>query len=193
LRYSSTIVVVASFILSVAAWAQLPNRPHTGKPPAEPVPAGSSVPELDTVGRAVAIQARPDQVSYFQSAIESTDTALQQSRELQSLEPAAINIPNLNARSLKLRDALDNVEHYTGRFVASFSKTQEAELKKLTKKLRKSYAAVEREAASVSQQLEPGSTVPQRLNSAAANLEKSLSDYRSDQIRLGREMGIQSK
>lgn len=193
MRNSNTVAAVVSFTLSVVAWSQLPERPHTGKPPVEPAPAGSTIPELDSVSRAVAIQARLDQIEYFQSAVDSTDAALQQSRELQRLEPAATNIPSLNARSLKLRDALDDMEHYNGRFIASFSKVQETELKALTKKLRKSYPAVTKESRAVSQQLEPGKVAPQRLKSTAANLEKALSDYRSDQIRLGREMGIQSK
>jgi hypothetical protein len=185
---------VATFMtMSVAAWGQLPNRPHSSTPAAEPAPTGSAIPELDSVGRAVAIQARPDQVGYFHEAIESTDVALQQSRELQRLGPDAGNIPTTNLKSLQLRDALDNVEHYNGRFLASFSKTQESELKKLTKKLRKSYPKVSKEARDVSQLLEPGAVVPARLRSAAANLEKALSDFRTDQIRLGREMGIQSR
>ncbi len=41
--------------------------------------------------------------------------------------------------------------------------------------------------------MEPGKVVAEKLMDAAANLEKALSDFRTDQIRLGREMGIQSK
>jgi hypothetical protein len=193
MRHSCAITAIASFTLSVTAWGQLPNRPSTGKPPAEPTPTGSTIPELDTLNRAIAIQARADQVGYFQSAIESTDVALQQSRELQRLGPAAGNIPTTNVKSLQLRDALDNVEHYNGRFLASFSKLQETELKKLTKRLRKSYFHVAKDFNSVTQLLEPGEVVPERLMGAAANLEKALSDFRTDQIRLGREMGIHSK
>ena len=180
-------------LLTLAGWGQQ-SRPHTtATPPAESAPTGEDTTELETFSRAVAIQARPDQLGYFQSAIESTDAALQQSRELQRLPASAINIPNLNARSLKLRDVLDDVEHYNAVLVASLSKLQESAFKKLTKRLRKSYPIVAREARTVSQQLEPGMAVPDRLRSAAANLEKALSDFRSDQIRLGREMGIQSK
>ena len=143
--------------------------------------------------RAVAIQARPDQVGYFHSAITSTDAALQQSRELQTLGSAAQSIAIVNGKSLQLRDALDDVEHYNGRFIASFSKTQEAELRPLTKRLRKSYTFVAKELKTVQQLMEPGKVVPERLMSAAANLEKALSDFRTDQIRLAREMGIQSR
>jgi hypothetical protein len=52
---------------------------------------------------------------------------------------------------------------------------------------------VSREAHTVQQLMEPGKVVPEQLATGAANLEKALSDFRTDQIRLGREMGIQSK
>jgi len=85
------------------------------------------------------------------------------------------------------------VDHYNGRFMASFSKTQEMLLKPLRKRLRKSYTFVDRESKAVQKRMEPGKVIPERMMSAAANLEKALSDFRTDQIRLGREMGIQSK
>ena len=196
MRYTRTAVAVASLLLlflSVAAWAQVPQRPHTGKPPAEPAPTGTVTPELETLSHAIAVQARPDQVGYFHSAIESTDAALQVSRELQRLGPAVNDVSTLNEKSLQLRDALDDLDHYNRRFFVSFTKLQESELKKLTKRVRKSYSSVEKESKNVAQLLEPGKTVAARLLSAAANLEKALSYFRTDQIRLGREMGIQSK
>ena len=134
-----------------------------------------------------------DQVGYFHSAIDSTDKALQESRDLQQLGPAANNIPTVNAMSLKLRDTLDDVEHYNGRLMASFTKLQENELKPLTKRLKKSYSYVARDSKNVQHLMDPGQVVPDHLATGAANLEKALSDFRTDQIRLGREMGIQSK
>jgi hypothetical protein len=99
----------------------------------------------------------------------------------------------MNAKSLQLRDALDDVDHYNRRFLATFSKLQANELKPLTKRVHKSYLFVAKESKTVAQLMEPGKIVPNRLTSAAANLEKALSDFRTDQVRLGREMGIQSK
>jgi hypothetical protein len=189
------VIIVTSLLvgISVAAWGQESHRPVAGAPPPEAAPTGAINPELETMTRAVAIQARPDQVGYFHSAIASTDVALQPSRELQTLGSAADSTPTVNARSLALRDAIDDVDHYNGRFMASFSKTQETELKPLRKRLRKSYTFVAKETKAVQQDMEPGKVVPARLASAAANLEKALSDFRTDQIRLAREMGIQSK
>jgi hypothetical protein len=171
----------------------MPQHSHGSKPAAEPAPSGTESPELETFGRAIAVQARPDQVEYFNSAIASTDKALQDSRELQRMGAAAKNIALVNAMSLRLRDALDDVEHYNGRLLASFTKTQGSELKKLIKPMRKSYSHVSRDARTVQQLMEPGTVVPEKLATGAANLEKALSDFRTDQIRLGREMGIQSK
>jgi hypothetical protein len=189
-----SVVAVTSLVLlmALAAWGQRSHVPAS-QPTAEPAPTGAVNPELATMTRAVAIQARPDQVGYFHSAIDSTDAALQQSRELQSLGAAAQSIPTTNAKSLQLRDAIDDVDHYNGRFLASFTRTQEAELKPLTKRLRKSYSIAAKEATAVQQRLEPGKVVLERLISAAANLEKALSDFRTDQVRLAREMGIQSR
>ena len=194
-RCTRPVVAVASLLLlmSLAARGQRSHPAQPGAPPPEAEPTGAINPELETMTRAVAMQARPDQVGYFHSAIESTDAALQQSRELQRLGEAANQIPTVNAKSLTLRDAIDDVDHYNGRFMASFSKTQETLLKPLRKRLRKSYTFVDHESKAVQKRMEPGKIVPDRLFSAAANLEKALSDFRTDQIRLGREMGIQSK
>ena len=194
-RCTRPVVAVASLLLlmSLAARGQRSHPAQPGAPPPEAEPTGAINPELETMTRAVAMQARPDQVGYFHSAIESTDAALQQSRELQRLGEAANQIPTVNAKSLTLRDAIDDVDHYNGRFMASFSKTQEMLLKPLRKRLRKSYTFVDRESKAVQKRMEPGKVIPERMMSAAANLEKALSDFRTDQIRLGREMGIQSK
>ena len=181
------------FAMSLFAWGQSSHRPQSTAPKPEAAPTGAINPELETMTRAAAIQARPDQVGYFRSAIASTDTALQQSRELQTLGPDAQSTPIVNAKSLQLRDAIDDVEHYYGRLIASFSRIQSTELKPLTKRLRKSYTFVAKEYKTVQQRMEPGRVVPERLTSGAANLEKALSDFRTDQVRLAREMGIQSK
>ena len=65
-------------------------------------------------------------------------------------------------------------------------------MKTLTKKLTKSDSAVSKGAKAISQQLEQGTLDPGRLANAAANLEKALAALQSDQLNLGKEMGIQS-
>ena len=89
------IVATASLLLasSPARLGSIPTAAAPG-PPREAAPTGAINPELETMTRAVAIQARPDQVGYFHSAIASTDVALQQSRELQTLGSAANSTPD---------------------------------------------------------------------------------------------------
>lgn len=192
-RSTCTAVAVALFLLPVVGRGQQSHKPHSSNSPSEPLPNGATDPELATFTRAVALQARPDQLGYFHSIIDSTDRALQESRELQRLGPEVNNTSTINVKSLELHDTIDDVDHYNRRFLVSFSKFQESELKPLTKRARRSYKYVAKEWRNVGELMEPGKTVPEKLMSAAANLEKALSDFRTDQIRLGREMGIQSK
>ena len=184
-------LTAATLVCGIACWAIPPQKPRGNQ--TEPAPTGTVSPELQSLGRSVAIQARPDQLGYFQSAIDSTDKALHETRDLQQLGPSAGNVALVNQMSLQLRDALDDIEHYTRRLLVSFTKVQEAELKKLTRRMQKSFSYVQRDAKNVQQLMEPGKVAADALATGAANLEKSLSDYRTDEIRLGREMGIQSK
>jgi hypothetical protein len=191
-RSTRMAVAIALVLLPVVASSQQSHKSHSTNS-SESLPTGAADPELTSLTRAVALQARPDQVGYFHSIIDSTDAALQESRELQRLGPEINSIPTVNAKSLQLRDAIDDVDHYNQRFLVSFTKFQESELKPLTKRAKKSYKSVAKEWTHVGQIMEPGKTVPEKLMRASANLEKALSDFRTDQIRLGREMGIQSK
>jgi hypothetical protein len=179
--------------MAVEAWSQQSHKPHSPNSSSESLPNGAADPELATFTRAVALQARPDQLDFFHSVVDRTDAALQESRELQRLGPEANNVSAINAKSLQLRDTIDDVDHYNQRFLVSFTKFQASELKPLTKRVRRSYKDVAKEWRNVGELMEPGKTEPAKLMSAAANLEKALSDFRTDQIRLGREMGIQSK
>lgn len=65
-------------------------------------------------------------------------------------------------------------------------------MKNLTKKLTKSDAAVSKDAKTISQQLEQGALTSEWLGNAAASLEKALVVFQSDQLNLGKEMGIPS-
>ncbi len=185
-------IALAAVLLPSAVCGQAREQGQSHAP-AESTPTGEVSPELETFGRAVAMQARPDQVGYFRELLAGTDKALALSRELQSMGAAANNIALVNGLSLQLRDDLDDMDHYSRRLQASFSKQQESGLKSLTKQLNKSYTTVAHNGRTVQQLMEPGKVVPEQLATGGANLEKALSDFRTDQIRLGRDMGISSK
>ena len=65
-------------------------------------------------------------------------------------------------------------------------------MKNLTKKLTKSDSAVSKDAKAISQQLEHRTPDSARLAGTATNLEKALALFQSDQLNLGKEMGIHS-
>lgn len=192
MRWMAAMIATAAILMPVTAlgYGQQHSQSH---PPAEPSPTGTVSPELETFGRAVAVQARPDQLEYFREVLTSTDEALRLSRDMQSMGAAATDTAVVNAMSLQLRDELDDVEHYNRRLLVSFTKAQQAGLKNLTRQLKKSYAVVAHQARTVQQLMEPGKVVPEQLATGAANLEKALSDFRTDEIRLGRDMGIQAR
>ena len=192
MRWMAAMIAVGAILLPVTAWGNTQQHPQSHPPP-EPSPTGTIGPELETFGRAVAMQARPDQLGYFRDVLTSTDNALRLSRDLQSMGAAATDTAIVNAMSLQLRDELDEVEHYNRRLLVSFTKPQEIGLKKLIHQLKKSYTLVAHQARTVQQLMEPGKVVPEQLATGAANLEKALSDFRTDEIRLGRDMGIQAQ
>ena len=186
------VTAVAAVSLSMVTSVNARGQSH-GHPQTEPAPTGTVSPELETFGRAVAVQARLDQLEYFREVLASTDQALQVTQEIQRLGKDANNVARVNQLSLELRDALDDIDHYNRRLLVSFTKSQDAGLKTLTKELHKSYTYVERDQRTVQQLMEPGQVVAARLATGAANLEKSLSDFRTDEIRLGRDMGISAR
>ena len=192
MRWALTMITGAAICVPLGTFGYAQAHQH-GHPPAETTPTGEVSPELETFGRAVAVQARPDQVGYFQKVLNASDNALHLSRDLQSMGAAATDTAVVNAMSLQLRDELDEAEQFNRRLLASFTKPQEMGLKPLTRQLKKSYSYVQRDARSVQQLMEPGHVVAEQLATGAANLEKALSDFRTDQIRLGRDMGIPAK
>ena len=75
-------------------------------------------------------------------------------------------------------------------FVKSFSKSQKSGLKELTKKLEKVDSEVAKQKKALDQQL--GRPKGEAIASAAGKLEKALAKFQTQQLSLGKEMGIQT-
>ena len=149
-------------------------------------------PDLATFKHAVAVQATEDQAGQFRLMMKSTEAARQQAHELQRLGSTPGDSVALTHKATALQNAVEEVQSENRAFRQSLSDSQEAGLKGLTKKLTKSDAAVSKGAKAISQQLEQGTLSPEALTNAGANLGKALSAFQSDQINLGKEMGITS-
>src|ERR1017187_9356550 len=96
------LVAVASllFVTSLASWGQDSHRPVAGAPPPEAAPTGAINPELETMTRAVAVQARPGRAGYFPAALARPGAPPRGSRELQPRGDAPNSTPAVNAQSL---------------------------------------------------------------------------------------------
>ncbi len=154
--------------------------------------APSDDPDMATFKHAVAVQASEGQAEQFRLMIGSTEAAEEQARDLQDLSSKGSNAEDLTRKATGLVDSIEEAQSKNRAFRQSLSDSQEAGLKNLTKKLTRSDSAVSKGAKAISQQLDQGTLTSERLVKAAANLEKALAEFQSDQLNLGKEMGVQS-
>ncbi len=150
-------------------------------------------PDGATLKKIVAEQATDDQVVQFRVMRKSTQTAVQQAQEIQHSASTAGDAQALTSKATALQKSAEEALEDTQHFRQSFTDSQEATLKTLAKKLMKSEAAAAKSVNRLSQALEQTSPEKERLVSAAANLEKEMSGVTSEQLSLGKEMGIQSQ
>ncbi len=148
-------------------------------------------PDMATFKHAIAVQATEGQIGQFHLMIKSTEAARQQAHDLQHLGTNASDSVELTHKATGLQDSVEEAQSENRAFRRSLLDSQEAGLKNLTKKLAKSDSAVSKRAKAISQQLDQGTLNSERLANAAANLEKALAVFQSDQLNLGKEMGIQ--
>ena len=149
-------------------------------------------PDLATFNHAVAVQASEEQTAQFHLMIESTQAAQRQAHDVQDQSSKGNDAEDLTRKASGLQDSIEEAQHQNRIFRQSLSDSQEAGLKNLTKKLAKSDSAVSKTAKAISQELDERALSAERLMKAAANLEKALTEFQSDQMNLGKEMGIQS-
>jgi hypothetical protein len=149
-------------------------------------------PDMATFKHAIAVQATEVQAVQFHRMIQSTEAARQQADDLQRLGAKESDSVALTQKATALQDSVDEAQSENRAFRRSFLDSQEAGLKNLTKKLTKADSAVSKNAKALSQQLDQGTLNGARLANAAANLEKALTVFQSDQLNLGKDMGIQS-
>ena len=150
-------------------------------------------PDMATFKHAIAVQATEGQIVQFRRMIQSTEVARQQAHDLQHLGTSASDSVVLTHKATGLQDSVEEAQSENRAFRRSLLDSQEAGLKNLTKKLTKSDSAVSKSAKAISQQLDRGTLNSERLANAAANLEKALAVFQSDQLNLGKEMGIYSQ
>ena len=141
---------------------------------------------------ALAVQARPDQVSQFQTLAKSTAAARKQAEELLHLAGKENNAADFSKQTAALKDAVEEVQGGNESFVKSFSKSQKSGLKELTKKLQKADSEVGKQRKALDQQLGRAKGESAAIAGTADKLEKALTEFQTQQVSLGKEMGIET-
>jgi hypothetical protein len=129
---------------------------------------------------AMAVQATPEQVAEFQAVLKSTDAARS---ELDNLRRAGAG-----STAQKFNESLENANALNRKFVEGFSSRQRDLLKEPARRLEKADSGLQEQYKRYGLALQAGSTteVPSLLDA----LDKSLAEFSSEQLALGRDMGI---
>ncbi len=152
---------------------------------------GSTDSSLQDFNHALAVQATPDQVTQFQTLAKSTAAARNQAQELLQLATKADRTADFSKQTTALKDALEDAQGGNKYFVKSFSKSQKSGLKELTKKLEKADSEVAKQRKALDQQLGRTKGESAAIAGTADKLEKALTEFQTQQLSLGKEMGIE--
>jgi uncharacterized phage infection (PIP) family protein YhgE len=142
---------------------------------------------LTDFNRALALQANSDQSSHFPGLTQSTETARKLALDLSGLSGKATD---LAGKTTALKEAVEEAQGSNQDFVKSFTKSQKAGLKELTKKLEKADSEVAKAWRDLEKQFGGAKAVTEGIAGAADRLEKTLEEFQSQQVELGKEMGI---
>jgi hypothetical protein len=153
-------------------------------------PADTSDAGLTDFNHALAVQANSDQVSHFPQLTKSTDTARKLAQDLSTPSGKTANETDFTRKTAALKEAVEEAQGSNQDFVKSFTKSQKAGLKELTKKLEKADLEVGKQWKDLEKQLGGAKAANEAIVGGADKLEKALEEFQSQQIELGKEMGI---
>ena len=145
---------------------------------------------LADFNRALAVQATSDQISHFPQLTKSTEAARKLAQDCSGLSGKADSATEFSRRTAALKEAVEEAQGSNQDFVKSFTKSQKAGLKELTKKLEKADSEVGKLWKDLERQLGGAKAVTEAIALTADKLEKALEEFQSQQIELGKEMGI---
>lgn len=158
-----------------------------GTPGAGGDPSDASLTDFN---RALAVQATPDQASHFPDLIRNTENARKLAQALSGEK--ADSATDFARQSAALKDAVEEAQGGNQDYVKSFTKSQKAGLKELTKRLEKADSEVTKQWKELEKQLGGAKANSEGIASSADRLEKALEEFQSQQIILGKEMGVQT-
>lgn len=91
----------------------------------------------------------------------------------------------------QLSDAVDDARTANLKFVNTFSASQQSGLKPLIKKLSKADVDISKNSKALSQQFERSEINGKKVSAMVQKLDRALTDFQTEQISIGNQMGIQ--
>jgi len=151
--------------------------------------------DLKNFRRAMAVQATAEQRAAFAKISQYTQAASDQLRDFrESLQkvsaPLALVDHALADRGTAIDQAIERVRASNQNFLGSFSDAQESGLKETTNKLAKADSELDKEIKTFDQAVQVPKPDSAQITSSAASVDKELASFQSEQLALGREMGI---
>ena len=147
---------------------------------------------LTDFNHALAVQATPDQASRFQELTKRTEAARKLAHDLLQLSGKADGATESSQQTAALKNAVEDAQGGNQDFVKSFTKSQKAGLKELSKKLEKADSEVAKQWKALDKQLVEARADREGIAGTADKLEKALAEFQAQQLSLGKEMGIQT-
>ena len=145
---------------------------------------------LADFNRALAVQATSDQISHFPELTKNTGAARSLAKDFSGMRGKSDSVTEFYRKTAALKGAVEEAQGSNQDFVKSVTKSQKVGLKELTKKLEKADSEVTKQWKDLEKQLRGAKAVTQGMAGTADRLEKALEEFQSQQIELGKEMGI---
>ena len=144
--------------------------------------------DLKDFHEAMAVQATGPQITEFEALVKTTEAAKSALQAL--LQPEGKDdAGEFSRRDAVLDQMLGKARTDGKKFVDEFSAEQKNGLKEFTKRLAKADSDVASEVSKLDQTIQVAKTGPE-VATRAQTLDKALADFSTQQLALGREMGI---
>jgi hypothetical protein len=145
---------------------------------------------LKNFRRAMAVQATAEQRAAFAKVAQYTQGA---SDQLQAFRESLAKVPAsspLSARTTAVDQAMEEARAGNQNFLTSLSSQQKSGLEDTTKKLGKADSDLDKQTKTLDETVHTPTPDSEPIANSAANLDKALASFQSEQLALGREMGI---
>lgn len=152
--------------------------------------APPTAPGVTDFERELAIQATSDQRLLFSDLSQSLEAAGQRTRAFLKVVDSDTRPSDYSLQVIGLRDLLEKAGENTGIFTGSLNAAQKSRLKAQAKRLTRAGAVLARHAQSVEQESMHPSLDRQGLVKLAEDLVKALENVKTEQLRMGKLMGI---